>query len=975
MTRILPIFLLGWLAAFIGQTEIYAQEVSSEEPGYFARITHYSRKDFKADPQFWAMTKDREGVLYFGNNDGALVFDGERWSKVTLPNNSSVRSLTTSEDGKIYAGGFNEIGVIEKNAVGGYHYRSYLKDLKLESENLENLWQVHEFRDHIIYRSFKKLIAISDGSATQISSNQSFIFSGVVQDKFLIQDINNGIFSFDPQSMRLNKVFSSEDINNTEIVSFLEGTNPEEIIIVGKNGMLFKANLQKKEISLWKNLIEKQDEDQIISALKMEDVYLFGSLNSRILALNEEGHLDRKFSAAAKVSNSSVLHLYGTGENVWALLNNGIDFIELDSPVSRMFDEASIYDILIDSNKIYLATNKGVYISTLSSDRPQFSGLDFKKVSNLEGQAWSVQKVKGSIIIGHDKGLFQIEEGVAKQVGDVNGFWKVVSIPEKPNTFLASNYNGLYVLKWENGSWDLKEKVKGFDESSRDILKAGEKNTYWVCHGYKGVYKLKFTEDYSRVYALEHYTDQNGLSSPYNVNVTRWQDEIVFTTNTGFYTFNQNSHRFLPFQPLNQILDSTKNTRKLMAGKDRVWFVQDDEVGYFNMEEEQPKLHKNLFLNLKGNLNRGMESIYPLPDNKVLIGATSGLYSYDLQTGAFGNKVSTRISSASIVEGGERKLLPLDASGEFTLPTKTEILRFEFSAPEISPASTVQYQYILEGIDEKWSAWEETAYKEYTHLRQGDYRFKVRSRDLTGKEGDIAELGFTIPPVWYQTNLAVFIYILFFAVFCTGMTYLIRRKINQERRKSKLQAQKTKKLLELEIEQLKLKQEKENIRQDKQILEEENIRKSKELANYTMLLVQKKEIFSETYDSLQEFRKSLKTQTARKQLQQILQKLRSHHIGEEYMNIFDVHFEKVHKNFFKCLLEIEPKLTKRELRLCAFVKLDLTNKEIAPLLNISVRGVETARYRVRKKLGVHEANFAEFLENLTRPSIPEVGAV
>ena len=965
MTKSQLIVLLSVVIFFNYIPGFNAQIIPSEELRHFDRITHYSRDDFKADPQFWTMTRDDEGVLYFGNNDGALVFDGERWQKVYLPNNSSVRSLTTSNNGKVYAGGYNEIGVIEKDAFGKYSYRSYLEDLKLENENLENLWQVHEFQGYIIYRSFKKLIVLSDGSATQISSNQSFIFSGVVDGKFLVQDAEHGVFSFDPHRKSLALEFSNKDLDNVEIVGFLNGKKPQEILIAGKNGAIFKADSQKKKIQPWKILIEKGKEDQIISSLKKDNTYYFGTLNSSILAMNEEGRLENAIAPGAEVSNSSVLNLYSAGENLWALLNNGLDFIELDSPVSKIFGEASIYDVLVENNNIYLATNKGVYISPITFSKQKFGGFKFKKVSNLEGQAWSIQKEKGSIIVGHDKGLYYIEDGVAKPIGSTSGFWKILSIPEEPNLYLASNYNGLYLLKWENGSWELQEKVKGFDESSRDIIKAKEKNTFWVCHGYKGVYKLKFTDDYSRVYALEHYTDQNGFSSPYNINVTTWKDEIIFTTNTGFYKFQNDAHRFVPYEPLNQILDSTYNTRKLIQEKDRAWFVQDDEVGYFKTNEQHPELHKNLFLNLKGNLNRGMESIYPLSINRVLIGATNGLYAYDLRTKTRDKKISTHVSKISAMEGGNQRSFPVISTGQFELPSKTEILRFEFSAPEMSPASTVQYQYILEGIDKKWSSWYETAYKEYTHLGAGDYVFKVRSRDLKGKKGEIAEFGFTIPPVWYQTYSAIIVYILLFCACCTGLYYFVRRKIQQEQIKSQLQAEKTNKLLELEIEQLKLEQEKENIRQDKEILEEENIRKSKELANYTMLLVQKKEVFSDTYDSLKDLRKTLRTQSARKQLQEIIQRLRSHHIGEEYMNIFDVNFEKVHQNFFKYLLQIDPKLTKRELRLCAFVKLNLSNKEIAPLLNISVRGVETARYRVRKKLGVQEANFTEFLENLT----------
>ena len=84
------------------------------------------------------------------------------------------------------------------------------------------------------------------------------------------------------------------------------------------------------------------------------------------------------------------------------------------------------------------------------------------------------------------------------------------------------------------------------------------------------------------------------------------------------------------------------------------------------------------------------------------------------------------------------------------------------------------------------------------------------------------------------------------------------------------------------------------------------------------------------------------------------------------MEIFDVNFENIHHNFFEKLKNINATLTKRELRLCAFIKMDLSNKEISPLLGISIRGVETARYKIRKKLNInYEENFNLFFEKIT----------
>lgn len=949
-------------------TVVFAQKTAfTPHFGVHPKITHFSRTDFHADAQFWTMTRDQEGIYYFGNNDGVMIFDGERWQKVVLPNHSSVRSLMTSSDGKIYAGGYNELGLIERDSLGNFRYKSLLEELDLGNSRMENLWQVHEFQNHIIYRSFSELIVISGTTAAHISSQEAFLNSGIINNKFYVQDSGQGILQFDPQKMVQRLIFNATEFRNEEIKAFLPSRSEEEILLITKSGSIYKGNVATGELQPWLEVFGEDHLDQVISAVPYKNTFLLGTLSSKIVVLTQDGELKFNSSAFANVSNSSVLNLYRDGANIWAMLNNGLDLIEFDAPAAQLFNEASIYDILVNDDRIYLATNQGVYSSRVKGKDIEKQNFQFSKIPNLEGQAWSLNKEGNSVIVGHDKGLFLIEKGVPKRIGEVDGFWKILKVRNSSNKYLAANYHGLYLLTKDQAGWTLQHQIKGFEESTRDIIQADQENTFWVCHGYKGVYKLKINSDYSRVYAVEHYTDQNGFKSPFNINVTRWKDDIVFTTNTGIYQFQEKTNQFVPYAPLNRVLNPDYNTRKILKDGNTIWVVQDDEIGYFNSEEEDPLIHRNLFLNLKGSLNRGMEAIQPLREGKVLIGANSGLFLFDTEFDPQQN-IPTRITQVSFINGEEEVKIPLTSTEEVSLDPKLDILRFEFAAPKISPSSTVQYQYILEGIDEKWSAWENSSHKEYTHLPAGDYIFRVRSRDLTGNMGEEASFSFGISPVWYQTSAAYIGYLLILIIFTWTTFFLVRKKLRQERKKINETAQMNQRLLELQIEQLKLEKDKESIKKDKQLLEEDNILKSKELANYTMMLVKKKDVFTETYENLQEFKKTLKTQAAKKRLHEVLTTLNQHRIGEEYMTVFDVHFEKVHKNFFNELKTECPDLTKRELRLCAFIKMNLSNKEIAPLLNISVRGVETARYRVRKKLQVQEANFSSFLEKLTNDS-------
>lgn len=953
---------------FFFQLCIFAQNAPLEQLKLSGKITQYSRADFNADPQFWSMCEDKHGNVFFGNNDGVLIFDGEHWQKLNLPNNSSVRSLEIDLNGTIYAGGYNEVGTLIKSKNGKYRYSSVMEDLQLEGKNIENIWDIHALGERVLCRSFNELIIIHNKIATHIPANTSFIYSNLIGRDYYIQDSNYAILKLSAGSNEPVIAFPREQYNNEEIVSMLPGNTAGAVMIITKMGNIYEGNTATGTLQLLNNVFNQGQHDYVSSAIKYPNGDLFiGTLSSKIIMTNSYGQILPRPAIFENLQEAVIhkLNIAADG-NIWILQNNGLGYIDFMSPYTYLFNKASVYDALTHNNTLYLATNQGVYYSYFNSKNPSATH-DFKKIENLHGQAWSIQQLQGDIIISHDNGIFKIENNLAVRIGTVSGFWKVTAIKSKPNFYLASHYNGLYLLEKNNGQWLLHDKLAGFDESARDILPADEPYSYWVCHGYKGVFRIRINPSYTRISSVDHYTNKNGLSSSFNVNVTRWNNEIVFTTNTGIYKFDIKQNKFVPHKTLNSILDPEKNTRKLMQAGNKTWFVQDDEAGYFYTAEKKPELHKDLFLNIKGSFNRGMESIITLAGNNVFFGTTNGLFLYSIANPGATTNITTVLTQISYSQDQQFNLLPLTLKMDDAeiLPNQTDILRFEFAAPKMTRGTEVQYSYMLDNVDNNWSVWQNIPYKEYTHLRPGNYTFKVRSRNTAGLIGKETVYNFTILPKWYQTNLAYGLYAILTILLVIAVVRYIKKRIEREHLKTKIEAQKAKKLLEMELEQLRLQRDKEQINKDRIHLQEEVINNSKELANYTMVLIKKKDIFNEITNDLKELKDYVKNDDSRKKLFQIFQKLNQHKIGEEYMEVFDVNFEKVHHNFFEELKKLNPTLTKRELRLCAFVKMNLTNKEISPLLNISLRGVENARYRIRKKLEVaHEDNFVAYLEGI-----------
>jgi DNA-binding CsgD family transcriptional regulator len=143
--------------------------------------------------------------------------------------------------------------------------------------------------------------------------------------------------------------------------------------------------------------------------------------------------------------------------------------------------------------------------------------------------------------------------------------------------------------------------------------------------------------------------------------------------------------------------------------------------------------------------------------------------------------------------------------------------------------------------------------------------------------------------------------------------------------------------------------------------------KNQELANTAINLARKNEVLLEIKDDLTKVSDGMKSDdpdlsSLRRKILILNNKITENILEDNSLKKFEEHFDLVHNKFMENLTKKFPELTTNERKMCAFIKMDLSSKEIAPLLNISIRGVETLRYRLRKKIGLkQEEHLAMFL--------------
>lgn len=950
-------------------------------------IVNYSRKEYHASTQNWAAIQDKRGILYFANNDGLLEFDGINWRLIQMPNKSVVHSIATDKDGTIYVGAYDEFGYLEPDQNGKLQYFS-LKDLVPgELKNFREIWKIHVTDEGIVFQSFSEIFLYQNNQIKVIAQKRDFHFSFYVKDELYITERNKGLLKLKDE--KLIPVKGGEVFNND--VWMMLPLSDSRIVIGTTNRGLFV--LDDNRVSKWDIPVnEFLIQNQIYSATLVKGYIALGTILNGLVVIDSEGNPVQHINREKGLQNNTVLSVYADNyDNLWLGLDNGIDYVIINSPFTNIANESQIgagYTSIIFDNKLYLGTNQGLfYKEWIEPFDPLNDVSEFKMVKNTQGQVWDLFEHNNNLFCGHNNGTYIIKDDKAELISEMLGGWLLFNVPDKENMILQGTYTGLVKYETNNNlDWNV-SKIQGFNESSREIEMYLGKDDYtlWISHGYKGIFKLTLNKDLDQVKEIDFYNESNGLLTNIGNHVLRFNDKIIVTNNTGIYNYNDAKRSFVPDSELMDLFENNGSIREMI--KDRsgnIWFVQGEEMGMVKkLSDGNYKLNRTIFKSFAGNFVGGFEDIYPYDDKGVILATQDGFAHYqtsflkdvDIPFNALIRCI--KADNDSILFGGTvSKTNGLDETNQVNtdvldLSYKLHNLKFEFSATHYENINNIEYQYYLEGLDESWLEWTKETTKEYTNLKEGTYTFHLKARNIFNIESDITSYRFVINPPWYRSTIAFIAYLIVLGFIIWLVFKQIRKRLEREKKalqlkqKKELHQQKINhenEVLSVQQEIVKLRNEKLRIENDKNRAEVEL--KTKELASYAMQVTQKNETLYTMKEQLIQISQKVNPD-AQKHLNRLIRKIEQSTNQKEDWEKFEGYFDQVYEDFTKRLREQFPHLTPNDIKLCAYLRMNLSTKEISPLLNISVRGVEVSRYRLRKKLNLPKTeNLIDFMMNL-----------
>ncbi len=935
----------------------------------FPDIINYSKLVYNAGLQNWDIKQANNGIIYLANNEGLLSYNGKNWQIYPLPNKTIVRSVEIGKDNRIYVGGQDELGYFIPAKNGVLQYISLIDKISSKNKSFGDVWDIISINTDVYFRSSSKIFKFNNnGNVATFNANTEWSYLGISNNQILAHDIKIGLLKFE------NEVWAPIVVNNIlpinePVTSILSLNKDSSLIATLKNGFFLLDKNGVSKIQFANEQLFK--EVRIYSATKINsNRFVFATSNNGVYITDEKGSIIQSFSRTEGLQNNNVLSVFIDNQgNLWLGLDNGIDFIAYNSSIKQlkpMLQEGSGYTAIIKDNYLYLGTSNGLFSVPVQNVKDlSFIKGNFVEVKNTTGQTWSLANINNQLLLGHHDGAFVIRENKAIRLSENKGIWDF-----KPaiNTFptpqvIVGGYKGLSVFDYKNGQFAFSKEIAGFIESSRFIT-IDQDDNIWVSHPYHGVFKIEKNTN-----KVIQYGDSKGLPSLLNNHLFKVKNELVVGTENGIYVYNQLKDIFEPSAFYRKLLGN-QSIRYLKEDTDgNIWFIHEKKMGVIDFSKKDTEL---IYLpELNNKMLSGFEFIYPVNKNNIFLGGEKGFFHINYEKYKQTQiPLRVQIRALRIINQTDSLLYNGDYKADGQIQKANEIpsinykwktLRFEYASLIFSYQANLEYSYRLNGYDENWSEWTKRTEKEYTNLPAGKFIFKVKVRNNLGNESAISEYSFKILPPWYKSNWVILLYILF---ICGGVFYFYRlqgKKFKLQQVKFK---EKQEKLLYIhELELAKTQNKLVALRNEK--LESEINFKNSELASSAMHLVQKVELVGKIKGELNHVMKVIENPLAIKDLKKVIKTIsEDDHIDNEW-DKFTKHFDKVHSDFIVVLKEKHPGISNNEVKLCAYLRMNLSTKEMAQLMNISVRGVEVSRYRLRKKLGLTtETNLFNYLINI-----------
>lgn len=925
---------LSLLAALCSATALLSQD-------FLPPVQSWDRQDYGASKENWAVESAWQGDVFAGNSQGLVGFDGQRWRLSRLPGGTPVRSLYFDrQQQRLYAGGYKEFGYWSINTDGTLQWTSLAAGLDPASLKQDEIWKIVRHREQILFHTFHAWY-IYDGNTVQQQRTSSFMENFWILDsgRILVQLLGKGLhfaLTKDASFTPLEEVpFSSP------VVACLPLQGGSHLVLTRYEGMFrYDGQTFRRFPTQADDLLKSMD--PICAALTPQGGGIcVGTRKGGMLVLSAEGRLRFRLHSANVLDTDVIQSLHFAPDGfLWAATEDGIFRVNLDSPLRVLTNHpAQIGSISCaayqEPGLLYLGTAKGLFRGRLDARKGSLSDLQ-EVALPAKGEVLSLSSFDGQLFCGTNGSSFEITPQGPKDVCYLPGG----TCMDQGRIFdrevlVQGTYSNLAVFVREKGRWVFSHGVKDYLGPVRS-LKLDTSGTIWAAPYYGGVYALQLSEDLKNIARRDFFESLSpGKSLP--VRVTRFGSRVLFTDEeSGWYTFNELEKKVVPYPPLHdmpglKVLLPLSPLRSIFFFQDHTSLMRTTGADSLLTQGNVP------FLSAGAGRTDAYSAFLPVSDSCYFFSTDNMLALWDWKEADFrpGQPPCLSLSrvTAHDFQHSRDTLLPLQGVRP-RLDYSFRNLSFELRCHADELLSRHSYRYRIGGLDTTWRHLGSKGEITLNYLPHGRYELQLEL--VSPYSGVLSSLSypFTIRPPFRHSPLAYLLYTLLgLAMLVSAGTALWYRERARRQQKETL--------FQAAIQ----KEKTERIASERDLLRQN-------LSASTFNLIHRNEALIRIKDTLTEQKLRLGKDYPDKDYRRICALIDAEIKTEAEWTQFEQLFDKAHNHFFRTLRNRYPKLTDNDLRVCAYLRMNISNKEIASLMNISDKGLEKARSRIRRKMGL-----------------------
>ena len=969
-SRLFPLLLLLFALFFIGNNGCRAHTDASR-----AIIQHFDRKSIGGGTHCPYISVNDPNRIAVANNLGLLLFDGNEWSLLDLPNGAQSRSVAGFED-LLFCGGQNFVGILDfSDELGGASpkWTDCTPQISAESGPFDDVWRMFASPSALTEeaKEYEAVFSCSEfaGSLSREGEYREWL-SGPIRNSTTWKEgvafqSSESIHFFDWNGSEIERIPLQKDWKMEGIAR----NSANKVIL-----MTHAHGLQEWDGNAWNEsqtaLSKHLREARVNCIEKMKDTWFIGTSNGGIVSTIDFDRFQIPYAEESGLISNSVLDIKAdrTG-NIWVGLEGGVDLLKYNWPQRtpsglEELKEAGHASLHLSNGSRYWGTSQGVYFQSKS-------GAPLKIISDIPGPIWSLSLRENDVWVCHRSGAGVISDGQFHSIIDETGVWNIWPSSD-PNIWYAGTYRGLIQIKYAprgrhpKSRWQSLGAMVGFEESSR-FLREESPGIWWVSHPYKGAFRLELDELNRSVSSTKTYDASAGFPDPLQINMCNLDTRMVFATSKGFYQWDAATDRMIPDgSALSNWIDVDRSYQRIYnSPSGNIWIFADRSIrmlplaGVSMLDDPNPR-----FASMGQNpVPTPFEAIEFLENGLVCIPIERGFtyltpdLMHQVQSGP-----RVKISHVNHLNVAKSELSIEDES--IRLKAGVHALEFKLSGLNSDWAGLIEYQWRIQNVAEQWSRPTSNSRITLSGLQPGTHAVEFRAFIGENMPCAVTPVTIFVSAYWYQLIwvriLGFFLCASLIVVFFRRNQGILEAKHLIQKQNERDQRMKTEQAMKASMEKTEM-----ALQAQKTAAKELQLAaKNKELASATMHLVQKAQLIQTIDATLQ----SLKTQIPSKnqaEVDSLLNIIKDGGKLDDAWDDFTKQFDQVHVEFHQRITTRYPQLTKTDFKLCTYLRMNLSSKEIASLMFVSLRAVEVSRSRLRKRLGLSKSqNLIAFIQNI-----------